>query len=490
MKKNNLLIILLFLSAITLPFLFSDKAGGGISKAENRYLARFPALFTSGMRPASGVRSGLENWIKDNAGGRDLAITINNLVTYRLFHFYPIPTVVEGKDGWLYLLPDYDIPGYVGTDVPNQAHLNWLRDNYSRMTSDFNKRGIQFTVMVWPFKYDLYPEFFPSTLKKVSHETALQLLDRELSNDPHFDFRTPLKALEAAKQDHQVYYKAYDNSHWNQYGAFLGYTELMSQARAHLPGLKVLTESDFNITTVNRVTTTYWGFHAEEEDLQYELKGGYHARSDKSFFDGFPFNSKDPWRSYNYFINPDSSLPRAIIVGDSMIWEFMLPNMAESFSQLVFIHYNDMGSLDTIASIIKPDIIIMAGRGLGVADQLATYTSTPVDYYYAVITADTTPSEVKQGSQYVFDITMKNTGTETWSEADQIRLAILVDGEDHGYRIPLPEGVEVKPGETHTFKLEGFRPPEKDSVSIAYQMVQEGVQYFGQKKDVDITISK
>ena len=82
-------------------------------------------------------------------------------------------------------------------------------------------------------------------------------------------------------------------SHWNQYGAFIGYTALMEEVKKHIPNIKILTEKDFNITSVTKQTNTPWGFHRQEEDLQYSIIGGYHAISDKTFFNTFDFVSHD-----------------------------------------------------------------------------------------------------------------------------------------------------------------------------------------------------
>lgn len=69
-----------------------------------------------------------------------------------------------------------------------------------------------------------------------------------------------------------------------------------------------------------------------------------------------------------------------------------------------------------------------------------------------------------------------------------VRLCIYQDGKDWGYRVTLPDGVEVKPGEQYTFTLQDFQAPSNDSTYLEYQMVQETFQYFGQKQRVDITV--
>ena len=372
-KKNNLFIIIVFLASVTLPLLFSDKKGGQISYLENRYLASLPELITEDWKPAPGIHNGLDNWIKDNAGGRNLALRTYYTLTYKLLHVIPEANVVGGKENWLYLIPDYDLPNYINSNIPSKDHLALLKENFTRITNSLEQKNIENVIMVWPYKYSVYPEYFPDTIKPITEQTAISVLDNELSNNPNFDFGTALEPLINGKKLHQTYFKAFDRSHWNQYGSFLAYQALMQQVQKHLPDLKILSESDFTIEPIIKETSTTWGFHTAEEDLQYSLNGGYKGVSDLTFFDTFDFTSQDPWKSFNYYKNPDSSLPKAIIIGDSFTWMFMLRNLSESFSELVFVHYSDLDSVNRIIEKIHPDILIAAGLGSGFADVFAAY---------------------------------------------------------------------------------------------------------------------
>ena len=56
----------------------------------------------------------------------------------------------------------------------------------------------------------------------------------------------------------------------------------------------------------------------------------------------FNFISQDQFQSYNYYKNPDDSLPKAVIVGNSFTWMFLLPDLSESFSELAFINVTDI----------------------------------------------------------------------------------------------------------------------------------------------------
>ena len=104
----------------------------------------------------------------------------------------------------------------------------------------------------------------------------------------------------------------------------------------------------------------------------------------------------------------------------------------------------------------------------------------------ASILSNTAPTVVDHTSSYNFDITVKNTGSQAWSESRQDRLCIWQDGTDWGYRLYLPDGVTTQLGETYTFTLQGFVLPDADSTYLEFQMLQENVCYFGEKQRVDI----
>ena len=261
----------------------------------------------------------------------------------------------------------------------------------------------------------------------------------------------------------------------------------MEEVKKHIPNIKILTEKDFNVTSVTKQTNTPWGFHTQEEDLQYSIIGGYHAISDKTFFNTFDFVSHDQFKSYNYYKNPDGSLPKAVIVGDSFTWMFLLPDLSESFSELAFINVTDIDNLKTIIDKIKPDIVIEAGLA-GNVYGFASYKDGPPGYVDAQIISTNTPTEMIHGKTYDVNIIVKNTGAQSWSEDRELRLSIFQDGQDR-YRVFLPAGIEVKPGEEYTFVFKDFQaPPAENSTYLEYQMVEEGIEYFGQKVRVDIAI--
>ncbi len=188
--------------------------------------------------------------------------------------------------------------------------------------------------------------------------------------------------------------------------------------------------------------------------------------------------------------NPTTEKKKLLIFGDSFFALGKITDLlAENFSRLDFIRSDRIGN--NIVEQVKPDIVILERTERYIyslafsPDNLLI--SEPLKNPQAEIVSENTPVQVVRGSEYEIEVTVKNGGTEPWSEGRQVRLAVFQDGSDR-YRVLLPDGVEVKPGETYTFKFDEFEAPPGDSTYLEYQMVNEGYQYFGEKARVDITI--
>lgn len=164
-----------------------------------------------------------------------------------------------------------------------------------------------------------------------------------------------------AKTDNgeQLYSKAYDSSHWNNQGAWVGYQELMKEVQEEIPDVRILREEDMDISAGEYSKTYNWKEYVEE-DLEYHVKGSQ-SEEFSDWFASVGYQSSDQWNSYRYYRNEDETLPKILIIGDSYVWMFMLPWISESFSETVFIHQQDGGNLEFMLETLKPDIVVFAG---------------------------------------------------------------------------------------------------------------------------------
>jgi hypothetical protein len=107
-----------------------------------------------------------------------------------------------------------------------------------------------------------------------------------------------------------------------------------------------------------------------------------------------------------------------------------------------------------------------------------------------VVTADL-PAVLACGAGYQGSVTMRNTGTATWTRPAGYKLGAFGDADPFitgDPRVWLPEGVSVAPDATYQFPVNLTAPGSPGTYTTDWRMVHEGVQWFGAiaKKDVRV----
>jgi hypothetical protein len=102
----------------------------------------------------------------------------------------------------------------------------------------------------------------------------------------------------------------------------------------------------------------------------------------------------------------------------------------------------------------------------------------------AAVVSHTLPTAMECGESRAVSVTMKNTGTSTWSRygaSGGYKLGAVDDSDPFtgNHRVWLPEGVEVAPNGTYTFALTLTAPPSSGTFLTDWRMVHEGVGWFG-----------
>jgi len=120
------------------------------------------------------------------------------------------------------------------------------------------------------------------------------------------------------------------------------------------------------------------------------------------------------------------------------------------------------------------------------ASQVVVITAQTADVDAQVVSTSI-PTTMTAGQRYPVTITMKNTGTMTWSEESMIRLGgANADAYTFtfpyvgGHRVSLPPGTSVAPGESYAFSWTVTAPSTAGTFTPTYQMVWDGHQWFGE----------
>ena len=479
-KIRDYFLIIAFLILLFAPLITLNKSSNKISEIEKRYLSTFPKLFDeNGKIIFTGLRSGIENWINDNIGFRDNFIKLRNNISLNVFKTSPSDKVEIGKDGWYFYTLDNNIQIAQGSYPLSEEELEKIKTNQEKVKELLDSKGIKYALIIAPSKVSIYPEMIASGDYAI-RETPSDIITSYLTNNSDVNVISLKNAL-LENKDKQLYFKT--DSHWNETGAYIGYTTLLDRLNEY----GWITNKPVE---VNYVNSSHVGDLAEmlgyilepEETLDSVIVSPQAERIQQNYIG-------QVYVPYIYN-NQNIEGKKLLIYGDSMFGQWNIPELlAESFAEVYYVWSYDM--LEETINTVQPDIVLyeIAERQVyRLSNTRVRRVLTPLQNPQALILSENAPRSIERGKTYDIDIKVKNTGTESWSEDNLIRLCIWQDGKDLGYRVYLPEGVEVFPGEEYTFTLKDFQAPPSNSTYIEFQMLQETILYFGDKKRVDVTV--
>lgn len=224
--KNNLnsfslskfLLIFSFLFIIIIP-LIGDKETESLEK---RPLAEFPEWRWSNVwkfffeyQAYFGDRFAFRNEILDAYG----------TLKYDVFGFSALTNKVkEGKDEWLFFA---DMTLITPVSKPfTKKELQQFHYNLEIITKWHNQHGVKYYLTIPPIKHTIYPEKLPDYLKIVLNFSRIDQLNNYLKKRSSVNFIGYKRELIDAKKYRQLYYD--NDTHWNPYGAFIGYTKIIN----------------------------------------------------------------------------------------------------------------------------------------------------------------------------------------------------------------------------------------------------------------------
>ncbi|MEK5490585.1 hypothetical protein MKZ24_07615 [Paenibacillus sp. FSL R7-0297] len=356
-KFFNITIAVIFVAAIAVPLIAVNKTSGKISVAENRALAGYPDFKTAAGTLNTHFIKDFENWFSDNMGLRDKLVMTNTKLQYNIFGKLTRSDTIMGNDNWLYLMTPEMLKAYQNLDVPSDNKFQDELARFSKLNNYFKNINIPMVTMVNPDKETVYPEFMPKSILKANPNSRTDLLVSYLSKNGSMDIFSTKDSLLKAKDDAVLYSQNYDLSHWNNYGAFVAYQELMKKMKTYLPDIQMLNLEDFNISPYDRFSGLYGVLPFVETDYNFTLKTPYASVMDRSLLD--KLNISNSHLAFRYINEKNENLPKLLIMGDSYIYLFMLPNIAESFSEVTFLHWSNMGQVKDFVNLFNPDLFLL-----------------------------------------------------------------------------------------------------------------------------------
>jgi hypothetical protein len=369
----ELLLAAVFLVLILLPL--ADSALG-LDRAPTLNEKRMPAQFPKFAPGLGGLRAflaGLEAYSADHFGFRKRLLRWEHRWKRDLFHESTVSDVMIGRDGWLFLAGDRMIDDCRGARPVTQQDLKNWQTLLEKRRDWLARRGIKYLFVIAPNKESVYPEFLPEWMTPVAPAARLAPFIAYMKAHSTVEVLDLRPALLQAKQTARTY--LITDTHWNLYGAFIGYQEIIKALRRQLPDLGeplplAAFETRFSQAKGGDLATMLGQEQSLPEKDYVDLRPRPPLQRIACRVDTNILNKK--WNLLTepvYSENPAQRY-RALFFRDSFSG-FLVPYLAYSFKRAVYIWLN---TWDTqVIEREQPDVVVdqVVERGFNEGDILA-----------------------------------------------------------------------------------------------------------------------
>ena len=350
-KINNIIFLVLFLAVLFVPLLFARWESGGVSEEENRNLAQFPSLLVEGQFNPSFTKD-FETWFRDHMGLRQELISANTDLMQEVFdRALTTSDWKTGKTGDSIYAPDEIVKDFAHINLRSEENVKAIGESYQAISDWLAQKGISFYYVQCVDKHTIYPERFLASVRQIGDVSKTDQVLGYLQNETTVDAIYFKQILKDNKEQHAVFSHWGDPTHWTDRGAYISYLHMMEQINKDLLSpLRVLTEQDYDISY-----TTYSGQNGETEQIEvFTLKNAKAQKSDVAVMGQWATDQR-----HSVWENPNAGNgQRLLLMGDSYFNDYLIDDIAESFSEVWLVWGDYTAELPDIVDLCAPDVVI------------------------------------------------------------------------------------------------------------------------------------
>ena len=217
--------ILLFFAILLMPGVIGALLGGAPEgqNTENRTLAERPELSLENLEdfPADA-----EAYINDHAPFRDQFIDAYASMNMELFHSIDNNDVIVGKEDWLFYAGNDSRVDALGISPFTEVEQWSITTQLLQIRQKYGKDRDSFVFFIAPDKEIVYRQYLPDYYVPVTDTSRAKELVKYIRENSDIQVIYPLEDLLAASEQGLTYYKT--DTHWNDYGGFVGSQELIA----------------------------------------------------------------------------------------------------------------------------------------------------------------------------------------------------------------------------------------------------------------------
>lgn len=351
-KYRNLIIITIFAVSLTTPLIAMVlKLDRSPLLRENRDRAPFPdiALDTQTLRK---FPRDFYAYFRDNFGFRDDLIRLNFRVKRSLLKEREFNEVLFGKNGWLFYLGEREMDDSRGiTHYDTETLAAWAASLESKRQW-LAARDIRYLFVIAPNKASIYRENLPPYFRNLHDRTGLdEFVEyiRTHSGVDVVDLRPPLLMSKSVERSYNK-----TDTHWNDFGAFVAYQEIMKTLSRWFPA----THSDALADYVIERKMSPGG------DLAIMVGGAEFISGEKIYL--VPKKARKALEieanTREKFIDmrqDETILPRALVFRDSF-FDALIPFISEQFHYARYYrhHWDESVPIASLVKTVQPDVVI------------------------------------------------------------------------------------------------------------------------------------
>jgi hypothetical protein len=345
------ILVAAFAAALVAPTidLVARPASARSALRENRNPWPFPAKIT-GLTTLSKFPSGVEHWFEDRFGLRDQLLRANQALRLFVFHSEASPTLVEGKDGWLFFGADNSIAVQRGLAPLTEEELERWRKGLELRRDWLRARGIEYAFAIVPNKQTVYPELVPEELARLGPTRLQQATEwMRARSDVRF---VDLTGAMLAEKGHDAggdftYYPL--GSHWAWRGAWAGWNAIVASFGGVLPALRPVPREACALHAVSESGTDSMADHTYIADLLHQPAFQFLPVAPRATL------VRDDHGDIGGATQPDASLPATMVIHDSF-GTWILPFAAESASRMAAMWDHGFQKDKIVAA--QPDVVV------------------------------------------------------------------------------------------------------------------------------------
>lgn len=241
-SRIEIFFLLAFFVFLFLPMSHIDDSDK--SKTENRFLAKFKPLITKEGTINYTFGKDYEAYFNDRFYLRDFMCSVY------MNYLYLLKDIIETKN---ILYDKHSNYMFIKRDVDSRitkSQINTLAHVFTNFNKFCLENNIKLYILIVPDSTDIYHSKLESYFNKKSYSNYIDRV-KELRRKAQANIIFPYEELRDTTINGYTYFKA--DTHWTDFGAYLGYKALMRQIIKDFPETHIIPLDDYKLSFNNKI---------------------------------------------------------------------------------------------------------------------------------------------------------------------------------------------------------------------------------------------